>query len=176
MTRRASRAILGRGSALAGLALSGCFFSYNVVDLSTGRLAEVRPGRIQVERWPEGTCPDTSCCEQPDPVAGDGTAERCCGRFFFDLRGRDTLTGSRWLPGSGSQLDVLESSFAPVDPSPSTYNPVPVCYQLAPEPIPSCHDDASSPLCETGLAPDDGILRLFFENGDSIDLYVEVAP
>jgi hypothetical protein len=161
---------------LPGLALAGCFFSYNVVDLSTGRLAEVRPGKVTVARWDANTCPDTSCCEQPNPVVGDGTEERCCGRFSFDLRGRDTLTGSRWLPGNGSQLDVLESSFAPVDPSPSVYNPVPVCYQLAPEPIPSCNEDASSPLCETGLPPDDGILRLFFENGDSIDLYVEVAP
>lgn len=155
---------------------SACTYTLGVFDLNDESNTYVGPPHVLVQPLSSTYCPDTTCCGLYEAIAPGQPipAEQCCGQFDLGVRGRDTLIAMRWLPGGGSGLNVLTDRVGAVDPSPDETTQIPMCYRVAPDEIPSCAADPNSPICETGLPPDDGILRVFFELSNTIDIWVEV--
>jgi hypothetical protein len=172
-----ARAALGLAwIAWIAAATSACTYTLGVFDLNDESNTYVGPPHVLVQPLSATYCPDTTCCGafEAIPPGQPVPPEQCCGQFDLGVRGRDTLIAMRWLPGGGSGLTVLTDRVGAVAPSPDKTTPIPMCYRVSADEIPSCAAEPTSPVCETGLPPDDGILRVFFELSNTIDIWVEV--
>lgn len=96
------------------------------------------------------------------PPLADGQTH---GEFHLRVRGNDALVGLRWLPGVGSRLRVEERDIDEgwvAGPDGGTLD---LRYFMVGD-APASRD--------TGAPPDDGILRLFFGEHPTVDVWVEV--
>jgi hypothetical protein len=87
------------------------------------------------------------------------------GQFDLTITGRDELVGLRWLPGVGSRLRVEERDIDEGWASGSEPGVITLRYQLIGDPPEGV---------DTGSPPDVGLLRLFFAEHPTVDIWVEV--
>lgn len=88
------------------------------------------------------------------------------GSFEIEITGRDELVGISFLPGMGSRLDVEDGQIDEGWASgfePGTFS---LRYELVGEP-PEDWD--------TAAPPDDGILRFYFAEHPTVDVWLEVV-
>ncbi|HMV65430.1 MAG TPA: hypothetical protein PKA64_01175 [Myxococcota bacterium] len=178
---------------MAALA-AGCQTIYELQPQGGAGSIEIKPGVLVLPRIDldactlpgcRDVCEDFSCCGVyfdppanpflPEAAPTEVLRERCCRTFEVFAHGRDNLVGSRWLPGPGSNLDVFGDVSLPFAAEPDVDRPLRGCYRMPGEKPDSCARAPESPACETGLPPDDGILRYFLEESSTVDIYVEVA-
>ena len=181
------------GALLLCVQAQGCIQEITLNTGETVRGSTIGPAPLVLSRI------DTSACTQPgcrdvcedftccgtilDPAGSpfDPTVaselvvrERCCRSFEVTVTGRDELVGARWLPGTGANLEVIGDRSLPLKPDPGQPTVLRGCYRMPDDKADSCAADPGSATCETGLPPDDGILRYFFRQTPTVDVYVEV--
>lgn len=84
--------------------------------------------------------------------------------FTLEVVGNDTLVGLRWLPGIGSNLDLLTRDIGERFIG-SDGDRFEIRYTVRDEVV--AEGDTDPP-------EDDGILRLFFRSAESVDVWVEI--
>jgi hypothetical protein len=175
--------------------LAGCQTIFQLTPSGGEGSITVKPGVLELPRIDlsactvpgcRDVCEDFSCCGSyldtpanpflPEAASEQVLRERCCRTFEVFVQGRDNLIGARWLPGTASNLDVFANTSLPFAAEPDIERPLRGCYRMPGEKPDSCRSAPDSPTCETGLPPDDGILRFFLEESSTVDIYVEVPP